>query len=823
MSAQEVKDLVDALEKASKLSSRGKSIKRVCNVFNSDHRVVSWKFNEWDYGKNNIQLPCNARGLFILDDKDTDPVIVARGYDKFFNVNEVLTTKWEWLQENTVGPYEATLKTNGCIIFISALKDGTLVVCSKHSTGDRDDSDRNHAEAGELYLRKQLHDKGIDINQFSKALYEQNLTAVAEYCDDTFEEHIIEYAPKDAGLYLHGLNLNQRDFKTLPIGKVAEFSDIFGFKKTDYISNADIHLLRKFLEDKATTGTYEGKEIEGFVVRSHLKNGADLFFKYKFEEPYLMYRQWREVTKDYIQNRTRVFNFRKHKFITNKYLDFVIPILDQNEELCHQYMKGLGVIDLRNRFIATYGMSAMEILNYEKVKELELKNSLDFSIVDENTKFLIIPIAVIGSGKTTCSLTLTNLYPESWGHVQNDEITGKDKSMLMKKSLQLLAKPNIKCVIVDRNNHQFRERKQLFDWVEQFKEVYLPYDTNIKVVGLSFAEYEDLELIRELTIARVFDRGDNHQSIKADKFGEKKVLGIMDGFLKRFQAVNEDRYPDNKFDFIIRLKVQDSESSIKNVKTILNELNKEYPILIPKVPSQSEIDIAFKRSLEYKPTVTKIVGSGGRNNGNGGNNEEIRQKKINPVYYSATIMDLQLIRSEILKSLEDSDLGEEEKMLIKNTVENKLQNKLHITLAHVGSSKRGTPEQQAIWKNYSNRYIPYLKTVFKSTEVPTSTEIITEDSVKFSIRKLCMDSKIFTAIVDINELGVLTSEGNNISNLRCSNNYSHITLGILKEGTKPFYSNELCEKVEAGSAGEDVKSWKISRPNILEAKVTINL
>ena len=56
--------------------------------------------------------------------------------DKFFNTNEVRETAWDFIQERTKGPYELSLKENGCIIFISSLEDGTLLVCSKHSTGD---------------------------------------------------------------------------------------------------------------------------------------------------------------------------------------------------------------------------------------------------------------------------------------------------------------------------------------------------------------------------------------------------------------------------------------------------------------------------------------------------------------------------------------------------------------------------------------------------------------------------------------------------------------------------------------------------------------
>ncbi len=186
-------------------------------------------------------------------------------------------------------------------------------------------------------------------------------------------------------------------------------------------------------------------------------------------------------------------------------------------------------------------MSGLEILNHEKVAKLELKNAIDYDKVDERTKFLIFPISVIGCGKTTTSQTLVNLFPDSWGHIQNDDITGKDKSQLMKKSLELLSKKEIKCVIVDRNNHQFRERKQLFEWLNELKEDYLVYDTNIKVIGVSFAPYDKLSEIRDITLQRVIKRGNNHQSIKWDELGEKKVVGIMNGFLKRYQPVNLDK------------------------------------------------------------------------------------------------------------------------------------------------------------------------------------------------------------------------------------------------------------------------------------------
>lgn len=344
--SRNVSALVASLEKASGLESRGRAYKKICQLAHKDAKVNSWKFNEWDYGKNNITLPCKARGLFISDDEEC-PVIVARGYDKFFNVDEVSYTRWDSIESNTVGPYEVTVKANGCIIFISGLEDGSLVVCSKHITGPRDDIDRNHAEAGERVLLKQLKLKGINSRDLGLELYEGNLTAVAEYCDDSFEEHILEYPLDKAGLYLHGLNLNEPNFKTLPMRAVTMFGTKYGFKNINAFIKDDVGSLKVFLEDCAVNGSFNGEEIEGFVIRCKSRDTGDsFFFKYKFEEPYLMYRQWREVTKDYITNKSRVFKFRKHKLVTNKYLDFVIPILDNDSRLCEEYMRGFGIIKL---------------------------------------------------------------------------------------------------------------------------------------------------------------------------------------------------------------------------------------------------------------------------------------------------------------------------------------------------------------------------------------------------------------------------------------------------------------------------------------------
>jgi tRNA ligase len=79
---------------------------------------------------------------------------------------------------------------------------------------------------------------------------------------------------------------------------------------TKHVTLDSIPAVRQFTEEVAKTGSWEGDMIEGFVVRSTVRDiaghdatappyrpGAPFFFKVKFAEPYMMYRQFRETTR----------------------------------------------------------------------------------------------------------------------------------------------------------------------------------------------------------------------------------------------------------------------------------------------------------------------------------------------------------------------------------------------------------------------------------------------------------------------------------------------------------------------------------------------
>ena len=54
-----------------------------------EYRLTSWKMQDYMYKRDPCPYPTRARGLFTLGKER----IVARAYDKFFNVGEVSWTK----------------------------------------------------------------------------------------------------------------------------------------------------------------------------------------------------------------------------------------------------------------------------------------------------------------------------------------------------------------------------------------------------------------------------------------------------------------------------------------------------------------------------------------------------------------------------------------------------------------------------------------------------------------------------------------------------------------------------------------------------------
>ncbi|TBU57142.1 RNA ligase-domain-containing protein [Dichomitus squalens] len=568
--------------------------------------VRSWKMNEFKYYDIPSPFPTLARGLFTQDVKNasgkTKHRIVARGYDKFFNIGEVPWTtcrvpspslptraddadpnQWAALESHTAPLYTLTLKSNGCIIFIAALTPTKLLVTSKHSLGPSPGSSgaESHAQVGERWLRKHLAAAGKTEEQLAQTLWEKNWTAVAELCDDSFEEHVLPISAEKTGLHLHGLNACTGAFQTQPQPVVDAFAREWGFIPTASTVLNTIPEVKAFTEEIARLGEWNGEALEGFVVRTHVTvpptrgekpaslspypAGSSFFFKVKFDEPYLMYRDWREVTRTLLGKGPSPGNVPKSKLRrpeTKLYVEWVCGEIKGDRSQFEGFNKGKGIIATRERFLKwkeSHEGKKAEVGAEKVPEETGLAQDVDLM----KGKVIIMPVAVPGVGKTTIAVALQHLF--GFGHIQSDDISAKKAApIFIKNVVQALKTHDV--VIADKNNHLKQHRDQLREAAQKFS-------PPARLLALDWSFDLPLSTVHRICGDRIVARGDKHQSLHADLSG-KSHEDVIWQFLKQAEELQ-----DSEADVVVSMDVEEplEDALARAVGAIVKYLGKEQP------------------------------------------------------------------------------------------------------------------------------------------------------------------------------------------------------------------------------------------------------
>ena len=272
---------------------------------------------------------------------------------------------------------------------MAALSADELLVTSKHALGEQEGTNVSHAQKGEEWLEKCLKSVGRSRKDFAALLWENSWTAVAEVrslcglfrlylirfaqlCDDSFEEHVLAYSAEQTGLHLHGINHNSRHLRTLPPGQVARLAKEWGFITTDFLTLPTIEAVHDFADDCAKEGKWQGQHVEGFVVRSPATSQTEedtFMFKIKFDQPYLRWRQWRELTRRMLSHRAKsdkaapapaadedadtvdgVNLARINDLETKAYVSWVAQSLEDTPEAFNDWKEGKGIVSARERF-----------------------------------------------------------------------------------------------------------------------------------------------------------------------------------------------------------------------------------------------------------------------------------------------------------------------------------------------------------------------------------------------------------------------------------------------------------------------------------------
>lgn len=220
------------------------------------------------------------------------------------------------------------------------------------------------------------------------------------------------YPTEKSGLHLHGINETCKAFHTLPTSTVDAFAEEWGFIKTATITLDTIPEVKSFTDEIAKTGEWNGEALEGFVVRTCIVDekpgttsrdkrppypiGSSFFFKVKFDEPYMMYRDWREVTKTLLStkgslNDAKLPKSKLKRKETQLYVKWVKNEIQTNRDAFLGFAHGKGIIATRERFLKWF--------DSEQGKK-DLDNMADAKETPkEFGKTIILPVAIPGCGE----------------------------------------------------------------------------------------------------------------------------------------------------------------------------------------------------------------------------------------------------------------------------------------------------------------------------------------------------------------------------------------------------------------------------------------
>jgi tRNA ligase len=256
------------------------------------------------------------------------------------------------------------------------------------------------------------------------------------------------------GLHLHGLNVNGREFNTQAQPMVDAFAVEWGFIKTDSITIESIREVREFCEEASETGRWNGVAVEGFVVRTNIgprpaeqghdtppyTPGSSFFFKVKFDEPYMMYRDWREITKALLSAKqkgsitsARISKAKLKRPETLEYKNWVEKEILRNPKAFADYQNNRGIIAVREAFLRW-----RETPEGQRAAEATRPVTPPPQHRPTSTKTVLVPVAVPGCGMSTClcvasSTSLTLYYRQN------------DRCSCAKTSLRLRAYAKRQC------------------------------------------------------------------------------------------------------------------------------------------------------------------------------------------------------------------------------------------------------------------------------------------------------------------------------------------------------------------------------------------
>lgn len=228
--------------------------KKYGNISSFNFTKTAFYDKVWD------EQTTKARGLYINVPQQK---VVARAYDKFFNINERPETKLDMLQYKLSFPAVAYVKENGFLGIVSYnSEDESLFVTTKSSPGG------DFAGWLRTILESQVSADTLDaMKEYAK---EHNVSFVFECVDMKNDPHIVEYP--ESKLFLLDIIYNEMQYRKYSFEELCSVADKFGLvhKEKAYVLESWQEFFDWYYEVTSEDYKYNGRNIEGFVIE-----GAD--------------------------------------------------------------------------------------------------------------------------------------------------------------------------------------------------------------------------------------------------------------------------------------------------------------------------------------------------------------------------------------------------------------------------------------------------------------------------------------------------------------------------------------------------------------------
>lgn len=250
------------------------------------NNISSFNFTrEAFYHKRWDELTCKARGLFINTETEK---IVARGYEKFFNINETRETKFEHLLVKFKNKHIICFKKENGFLGLLSLVNDELFFASK-STNEGDYVN---------YFKNIFYKSGINEENLKSYLKEHDVTLLFEVIDIDNDPHIIEYSKSQ--IILLDIIHNEYEFKKEPYEEVVNLATLIGcYSKTIYKEFDNIKEFHKWYLETTDENNFSHTDIEGVVVECD-----DYMTKLKF--PYYNFWKFMRRLIDIVKNNRKI-------------------------------------------------------------------------------------------------------------------------------------------------------------------------------------------------------------------------------------------------------------------------------------------------------------------------------------------------------------------------------------------------------------------------------------------------------------------------------------------------------------------------------------